>query len=124
MLVDMDFGGSFQAGTNSSVWIDLQGIWKDLFIFIFLGCRGDRLIQEWLEFCSLFELLEEEFCYLVSVRVITSRMNLEEMKYNIFGSLGRVFFQTLNLRWASTREEEEPDSFLRDPTKEADLLLS
>jgi hypothetical protein len=32
MLVDMDFGGSFQTGTNSSVWIDLQGIWKYLFI--------------------------------------------------------------------------------------------
>jgi hypothetical protein len=29
----MDFGGSFQTGTNSSVWIDLQGIWKDLFIY-------------------------------------------------------------------------------------------
>jgi len=37
----MDFGGSFQTGTNSSVWIDLQGIWKDLFIYFHLF-----LIQE------------------------------------------------------------------------------
>jgi hypothetical protein len=35
----MDFGGSFQTGTNSSVWIDLQGIWKD-FLFLFLSFWG------------------------------------------------------------------------------------